>query len=85
MKVCTNFSLTSDLLDVTPLYDTNIERKKRESIPSLHDEDELPWAMYNKMKTRNEEENEKENESELENENDSEDNDEKYGNFFDFL
>ena len=58
-----------------------VERKKRESIPALAEDDELPWAMYNKMKTRSEEEKEKEDEKDkaFDEEEDS-DNDEKYGN-----
>lgn len=60
--------------DVELPYPDPVERKKRESIPVLAEEEELPWAMYNKMKTRTEEE--KEDEDEL-NEEDSDD-DSKY-------
>ena len=58
-----------------------MEKKKRESIPALMEESELPWAMYNKMKTRAEEEKEHENEADAsgEDEADSEDDDQKYG------
>ena len=61
--------------------DETPKRSKKDSyiVPSLEDENELPWAMYVKQKTRKEEvleEDDEENES-----TDSESGDENYGKF----
>lgn len=54
--------------------------RRRPSIPALEqEEDELPWVMYKKMKTLDEEEKDKENEDDNDDENDSDDNDSKFG------
>ena len=65
------------------LYETNTEKQKKASIPSLQEDNELPWAMYKEMKTREEEEAEKKTkENEIESDQDSvDDNEDKYGNF----
>ena len=64
------------------LYEVNTEaKKKKESIPSLQEDNELPWAMYKHIKTRNEEEEEEAEKNENESDESSEDDkDDKYGN-----
>ena len=58
------------------------KRSKKDSyiVPSLEDEDDLPWAMYARQKNRKEEEVLEEDDEENES-TDSESGDENYGKF----